>query len=147
MPFFTTNEIEDNIINMQIQYNNMIQNNCSIYNNNKIFKNDNSLDNYQESNSNSHLSTTSEGEGNNNNISEKDENKSLDERIKKGIKDIKDYFNSVESLGDVANLACYYHCNFETSEDENIYVNMEVKKLAESYEKDLKNKINNQNEF
>ena len=127
---------------MQMTYNKCIQYNNIMYNNN--LDNDSSIDKYQESNSSSHLSTTSDGDQltNSGNFNQKifnDEKKmnrdmkNLDESIKTGIKAIEDYYNSIESLGDVANLACFYYCDIDSNPDNNFFIKMEVQKLADNY--------------
>ena len=62
MPFYSTREFDNNLLfnNMQMTYNKCIQYNNIMYNNN--LDNDSSIDKCQESNSSSHLSTTSDGD-------------------------------------------------------------------------------------
>ncbi len=149
MPFYSSREIDNNILlnNMQMQmnYNNFIQYNNILYSNNNNIDECISNDKYQESNSSSHLSTTSDGDqptvsGNfnskiNNNESPRNNRdiKNLDESIKSGIKAIEDYYNSIESIGDVANLACFFYCDIEPNMDNNFFIKMEVQKLADNY--------------
>ena len=144
IPFYSSREFDSNIfVNMQMQYNNYLQNSNKKYVNNFNIKNDCILDKNLESNSSSHLSTTSDGdqvsnikeinEGKNNK-----ENNNLKETIKKGFRDIKEYYNSIESLGDLANLSCFYYCDIETNEDENFFIDMEIKKVVENYKKIIK---------
>ena len=120
--------IYNNIIQIGIKrpYNNCIINKKNKKNNKKNKKNnnkynDNSKDLYQESIS--YLSTTSGGDYNNYNkvknfIEEKQNNKNenLLESIKKGIKDIQNYFDS--NKNNSISLACYYYCNININEQQ-----------------------------
>lgn len=111
----------------------------------------------QESNSVSQLSTTSDGEHNiiNNNTNgnnyiynynsimpinkdeKKDEKLNLRESIKKGIKDIYNFYNSNNSEGCPLSLASYYHCNLALSANEEFYLNMKLNEFI----KDSKERI------
>ena len=149
-PFFSMRTYDNNImydnIQMQVNYNNYINN---LNNINKI-KNDKSyysIDKNQDSNSSSHLSTTSDGgdqgNGNNNTYFSQEkktckDDKNTNELIEKSLKDMKDFYNSFESLGAVANLACFYYCNLE-AEDSDFFVNAEITKLCENYDKIIEN--------
>ena len=128
---------------IQINYNNYINklNNINKIKNDKLY---NSIDKIQDSNSSSRLSTTSEdGDQFNSNtyfgqekkISKDDKN--INELIEKTLKDMKDYYNSIGSLGTVANLACFYYCNLE-EEDNKYFANCEITKLCENYYKNIK---------
>ena len=158
MPFYSTREFDNNLLfnNMQMTYNKCIQYNNIMYNNN--LDNDSSIDKYQESNSSSHLSTTSDGgqltsSGNFNQKIFNDEKKmnrdmkNLDESIKTGIKAIEDYYDSIESLGDVANLACFYYCYIDSNPDNNFFIKMEVQKLADNYNNMIGNNKKCEEEF
>ena len=84
------------------------------------------------------MSTTSDGEHNiiniNNNNSiitinkeEKKEKKlNLEESIKKGIKDISNFYNSNISETCPLSLACYYYCNLNLSANEEFYLNLKL---------------------
>lgn len=165
MPFFSNREFDNNILvnnmQMQLQMNsnnyNYIQYNNIIYNKNNNIDDGISTDKYQESNSSSHLSTTSDGDqtfiGNynsKNNIESIRANrdiKNLDESIKTGIKAIEDYYNSIESIGDVANLACFFYCDIEPNMDNNFFVKMEVQKLADNYKNIIEGNKTDKNEI
>ena len=132
---------------IQMQYNNYFQNPNYIYT-----KNECPTDKSQESNSSSLLSTTSDGEQINNNINiyknsgEENiikENKNLYDGIKKSIKDIGNYYNSIDCLGDFPNLACLYYCDIETNNNDEFFINLEIKNLIDDYNNDIKNNIKN----
>ena len=137
------NNIMHNFMQMQINYNNYINNinNINTIENDKSY---NSIDKNQDSNSSSLLSTTSDcGDQGNSNIYfsqekkiNKDE-KNINELFEKSLKDMKDYYNSIESLRAVANLACFYYCNLE-EEDNDFFANIEITKLCENYYEILK---------
>ena len=114
----------------------------------------------QESNSVSQLSTTSDGEHNiinnntnvnNNNIynynsimpiskdEKKDEKLNLRESIKKGIKDISNFYNSNNSEGCPLSLASYYHCNLTLSANEEFYLNMKLNEFIKDSKERIKN--------
>ena len=150
-PFFPMRAFDNNImydnIQMQVNYNNYINNLNNINNINKIKidKSYYSVDKNQDSNSSSVLSTTSDGgdQGNSNMyiVQEKKnskDDKKMNELIEKSLKEMKDYYNSFESLGAVANLACFYYCNLE-AEDSDFFVNTEITKLCENYDKIVEN--------
>ena len=114
----------------------------------------------QESNSVSQLSTTSDGEHNmiNNNTNsnynniynynsimpiskdeKKDEKLNLRESIKKGIKDISNFYNSNNSEGCPLSLASYYHCNLTLSANEEFYLNMKLNEFIKDSKERIKN--------
>ena len=115
----------------------------------------------QESNSVSQLSTTSDGElniinnNNTNNIfnynsmmptnkeEKKEEKLNLRESIKKGIKDISNFYNSNNSEACPLSLASYYHCNLTLSANEEFYLNMKMNEFI----KDSKERIKNMKEY
>ncbi len=121
----------------------------------------------QESNSVSQLSTTSDGEHNmiNNNTNsnynniynynsimpinkdeKKDEKLNLRESIKKGIKDISNFYNSNNSDSCPLSLASYYHCNLTLSANEEFYLNLKLNEFIKDSKKRIKNMENIINE-
>ena len=137
------------IINPNGIYNNIIQkgikrpyNKFIINKKNKKY-NDNSKDFYQESIS--HLSTTSGGDYNNYNKVNNDnyyfcknftvenqnnKNQNLFESIKKGIKDIQNYFNS--NHNNSISLACYYYCNINMNEQQKNDLEKKIQKFIDN---------------
>ena len=114
----------------------------------------------QESNSVSQLSTTSDGEHNmiNNNTNsnynniynynsimpinkdeKKDEKLNLRESIKKGIKDISNFYNSNNSDSCPLSLASYYHCNLALSANEEFYLNLKLNEFIKDSKERIKN--------
>jgi hypothetical protein len=109
------------------------------------------------------LSTTSDGEHNiininntNNNNSiitinkeEKKEKKlNLEESIKKGIKDISNFYNSNISETCPLSLACYYYCNLNLSANEEFYLNLKLDEFINESKgrmKSMKEIINEKN--
>ena len=125
-----------------------------------LYKQFNKKEKNQESNSVSQLSTTSDGEHNiinnntnvnNNNIynynsimpiskdEKKDEKLNLRESIKKGIKDISNFYNSNNSEGCPLSLASYYHCNLTLSANEEFYLNMKLNEFIKDSKERIKN--------
>ena len=160
-PFYPLNPIYPLIdfdSNIKIN-NNSIQ--CNKYNNyvhpkntkkySDSIKTDTSLDKYQETNSMSYLSTTSEGDqGINNNINnlyflypskpeEKKTNKKKDENIYEsitnGIRDISNCFNSNKNESNVISFACYYFCDINMNEEKEFFLCVKMKKMIDEYEK------------
>ena len=106
------------------------------------------------------MSTTSDGEHNiiniNNNNSiitinkeEKKEKKlNLEESIKKGIKDISNFYNSNISETCPLSLACYYYCNLNLSANEEFYLNLKLDEFINESKgrmKSMKEIINEKN--
>ena len=106
----------------------------------------------QESNSVSQLSTTSDGElniinNNTNNIfnynsmmptnkeEKKEEKLNLRESIKKGIKDISNFYNSNNSEACPLSLASYYHCNLTLSANEEFYLNLKMNEFIKAQQR------------
>lgn len=116
----------------------------------------NNFEKYQETNSISQISTTSDGEHNlinnniNNNINnlsiqknksiKKEKKLSLEESIKKGIKDISDVFNLNPLENCSLTLACYYHCDLNLAAHEEYYLNLEINDVVQKHKKNLKKK-------
>lgn len=116
----------------------------------EIFKKENSVDLYQESNSMSHLSTTSEGEqGISTNFNnyffyqsfpenkkkfKKDNNKNekFYESIKKGINDISDYLNYNKNNN--ISLACYYYCRININEEDEYCLRVKIQQIIDNKE-------------
>ena len=120
-------------------------------------KNDNfaAEDLYQETNSNSHLSTTSEGEqginanynnyfiyqsfnedekiNKKNKIDNDKNNKNIYELIKKGIKDISDSINS-NKINPVS-FACYYFCNINLNEEDEFFITSRIEEMIDNNQK------------
>ena len=128
---------------MKINYNNYINNinNINTIENDKSY---NSIDKNKDSNSSSFLSNISDGgdQGNNNTYFSQEkkinkDDKNINELIEKSLKDMKDYYKSIESLGAEANLACFYYCNLE-EEDNDFFTKIEITKLCENYYKIFK---------
>ena len=106
---------------------------------------------YQESNSVSQLSTTSDGDYNiinnnnnsnlvNNKTSKKEKNfKNLEESIKKGIEDISNIFNSSQFEPCPLTLACYYHCDLTLSANEEYYYNLKINDIVNNFKMKKKN--------
>ena len=138
--------------------NNIISNNKEKNQKNKkkysdSFKNENSLDLYQESNSMSHLSTTSEGDqGINNNFNnfyffqsnqeskktnKNNKNKNLHESIIMGIKDISDCFNSNKNESNVISFSCYYFCDIHMNNEKEFFLDVKIKQLIDDYKKNI----------
>ena len=146
------------IYNMSGIQNNIISNNKEKNQKNKkkysdSFKNENSLDLYQESNSMSHLSTTSEGDqGINNNFNnfyffqsnqeskkanKNNKNKNLHESIIMGIKDISDCFNSNKNESNVISFSCYYFCDIHMNNEKEFFLDVKIKQLIDDYKKNI----------
>ena len=101
-------------------------------------------DKYQENNSFSQKSTTSDGEYNlNNNLNNsskakninknKEKNLNMEVCIKQGIKTISDIYNSNLSEKCHLTLACYYHCNLILSTNDEYYLNLKLKDISNNY--------------
>ena len=152
--FYSFDNYDYNLLlndNLKPNYNYMSSQNSLNCNDN--FKTDNSIDKYQESNSMSYLSTTSEGEQgiNNNNkffyhtIPEekklnkkcKNKNENLSESIAYGIKEISDYFNSNKNESNVISFACYYFCDINMNEEEEFFLGVNIRKIIKEYEKKI----------
>ena len=119
-----------------------------------LFQQFNKKEKYQENNSFSQISTTSDGEHNifnntNNNKSiipiNKDEKKekkekklSLEDSIKKGIKDISNFYNSNIPETCPLSLACYYHCNLNLSANEEFYLNLKLDEFIKESKERMK---------
>ena len=132
-----------------------VKKNYSFYDSNKNNINDNikkEKKNYYdinpETNSLSHLSTTSDGENNyyfyqshseEKKIGKKIKNKHLYESIKKGIKDITDNFNS-NNLDNAISFACYYYCDINMDEQEELLLGTKIKNLVDDYKKNVDKK-------
>ena len=119
--------------------------------NNKI---ENSIDFYHESNSMSHLSTTSEGEqGINSNYNNyifyqsfsEDKNKknknnykneNLYESIKKGINDISYFYN--HNKNNEILLSCYYFCDVKIDDEAKYYLTNKIQQFINNYKKLIK---------
>ena len=120
-------------------------------------KKENSIDLYQESNSMSHLSTTSKGEQaintnynsyffyesfteekkiNKNKYNNK--NGKLYESIKKGINEISDLYNN--NKNNVISISCYYFCNINMDEKENQCFEDKIQKFINNYKNVIKKK-------
>lgn len=111
-------------------------------------KKENSFDLYQESNSMSHLSTTSEGEqGINSNYNNylfyktfpqekiikkhkvNNKNENLYESIKKGIKEISDLYNN--NKNNIISISCYYFCNINMEEEDKSYLEKKIQQFID----------------
>ena len=97
-------------------------------------------DKYQENNSFSQKSTTSEGEYNINNNhlnnsskTKKEKNLNAEEYIKQGIKNISDIYNSNPLEQCHLTLACHYHCNLILTENDEYYLNLKLKDISNNY--------------
>ena len=150
-PIYTFGLFNNNIILNNIEKQNTIQ-----YDNIKTEK---SKDIYQETNSMSHLSTTSEGEPaisvNYNNYyiyqsfpekgtinkKNKNENKNkkrdLCESITIGIKDISDCINSNKT--NIISFDCYYFCEINMNEEEEYFFIDKIKNVINDYKNNNKN--------
>lgn len=135
-------------INQSLFYDNsFIKNHTNSYYDNKInkvIKSNINNSHSQESNS-SYLSTTSEGgEQNNNNFcSQKDKN--LNELIKKGLKNIANYYNSNKNKKNNVSLSCNYYCNIVNEKENEYNLQIQIQNLVDNY-KELE-KIYNKNEI
>ena len=102
-------------------------------------------DKYQENNSSSQKSTTSEGEYNINNnnlnnssktknsVTNKEKNLNVEECIKQGIQNISDVYNSNPLEQCHLTLACHYHCNLILTENDEYYLNLKLKDISNNY--------------
>ena len=106
---------------------------------------ENSSDIYPESNSLSHLSTTSEGETNyyfySSKLEEKkidklNKNKNIYESITKGIKDIWDNFIP-NNIPNIISFACYYYCDIHMDEQIEFFLGAKIKNLENDCKKNF----------
>ena len=105
----------------------------------------------------SHLSTASEGEqginSNHNNYYfyksfseeqkinkknniDKNNNENIYDSLKKGIKDIYDCQNSNKNY--IISLSCYYYCDINMDEEDEIYLNNKIQQFVNNYKKKSK---------
>jgi hypothetical protein len=106
---------------------------------------ENSSDIYPESNSLSHLSTTSEGENNyyfySSKLEEKkidkiNKNKNIYESITKGIKDISDNFIPY-NIPNTISFACYYYCDVQMDEQTEFFLGAKIQNLENDCKKNF----------
>lgn len=106
---------------------------------------ENSSDIYPESNSLSHLSTTSEGENNyyfySSKLEEKkidkiNKNKNIYESITKGIKDISDNFIPY-NIPNIISFACYYYCDVQMDEQTEFFLGAKIQNLENDCKKNF----------
>ena len=150
-PFITPNYGLNNINNIYFNPNNIDTNKNLINNNNQninmgqkyMVNNPNiSIEKYQESTSNSHLSTTSDGDQTISklNSSNRSEKLNILDSVKKGLKILYDKINSGDYDTNNISLACYYFCNIEVKPEEQYILDNKMRRLVDYMNEKTKNK-------
>lgn len=154
-PFITPNCCLNNINNIYLNNNidinkNLINNNYNNINLGQKFMTNNSnisAEKFHESNSNSHLSTTSDGDQTISkfNSYNKYEKLNILDSIKKGLKILYDKINSEDYDTSNISLACYYFCNIEVKPEDKFILDNKLRKMVDYMNEKSDEKFENQN--